>query len=138
MAKAANRRPMSSEQKVRAEAADYDVGFGKAPTETRFQAGRSGNPTGRPKGKSTGTLLKELLDQQVGVNLNGRPQTLSFREALVQITGATGLKGGAREREYLLKLIEKFAPEEFQDPPKKQITPERAEIMARFRSRLQP
>jgi hypothetical protein len=33
--------------------ADYDVGYGKTPIETRFKPGQSGNPCGRPKGAKT-------------------------------------------------------------------------------------
>jgi hypothetical protein len=32
------------------DAATYEVGYGKPPKQTQFQAGRSGHPEGRPKG----------------------------------------------------------------------------------------
>lgn len=44
-------------------AADKDdgkVGYGKPPRDTRFKAGQSGNPKGRPKGKNNLTKLIEL------------------------------------------------------------------------------
>ena len=35
--------------------ADYQVGYGKPPIETRFKSGQSGNPRGRPKGAKNKT-----------------------------------------------------------------------------------
>ena len=31
------------------DSADYDIGYGKPPEDTRFKKGQSGNPRGRPK-----------------------------------------------------------------------------------------
>jgi len=30
--------------------ADYEIGYRKPPAHTRFKAGQSGNPAGRPRG----------------------------------------------------------------------------------------
>ena len=38
---------------------DYKVGYGKPPAKTRFQKGKSGNPSGRPRRRNS---PKEPLD----------------------------------------------------------------------------
>jgi hypothetical protein len=43
---------------------DYDVGYGKAPEQTRFKPGISGNPKGRPRRERDGQL-NEMLEQEL-------------------------------------------------------------------------
>jgi len=40
-----------------------EVGPGKPPAEHRFKKGKSGNPKGRPRGKTLLTRIQELLDE---------------------------------------------------------------------------
>ena len=44
--------------------ANYPVGYGKPPLQSRFKAGTSGNARGRPKGsKNLKTLVKEAAKE---------------------------------------------------------------------------
>jgi hypothetical protein len=51
---------------------EEEKGYGKPPKKHQFKKGVSGNPRGRPKGKSS--LLSDLnkiVNQKISVNLNG-------------------------------------------------------------------
>jgi hypothetical protein len=87
---------------------NYKVGYGKPPEETRFKAGQSGNPAGRPVGrKSARAIFEEVLLEPREVRLGGTRAMVTSIEALFRDMRARAFRGDARARADLLKLAEK-------------------------------
>ena len=100
---------------------DYKVGYGKPPATSKFQKGKSGNPSGRPKWKKP---PKEPLDPQkaliaqfklpMTINEAGKKKKVSKLEALVKGVFAHSFQKPALMK-YLLDLILKLPKEAFVD-----------------------
>ena len=87
----------------------YTVGYGKPPTHSRFQPGRSGNPAGRRKGvRNLATDVKRTLMVPVKVNKNGRTRKISTQEGALMRLREKALQGDARALDLLLGLASRF------------------------------
>jgi hypothetical protein len=72
----------------------YRVGKGRPPLDTRWERGQSGNLKGRPKGrKNVSTIARQVLDQKIKVQKNGKLVSISVREAILNVYGNKALKG---------------------------------------------
>lgn len=67
----------------------YKVGYGRPPIPTRFQAGQSGNPKGRRKGrKNEKTLLEDILDKpRYSFRDGNRSRKICLREVILRRIG---------------------------------------------------
>lgn len=92
---------------------DYEVGYGKPPTHTRFQKGHSGNPRGRPKGRRNfSTEIKEVLEATLTVSRHGKKKRVTAREAALQRLVAKALSGDIRAIVRLIQLADRVDDEE--------------------------
>jgi hypothetical protein len=82
---------------------DYEVGKGRPPLSTRWKAGQSGNPKGRPKGaRNLTTIYNEAFDQKLEIQERGQVRQVTALEAMVKKLISEGLKGNIKAIEFLL------------------------------------
>lgn len=82
---------------------NYEIGKGRPPVATRWKAGQSGNPKGRPKGaKNLTTIFSEALNQKFEIQENGRIRKISAREGIVRRVVNQALKGDIKATAFVL------------------------------------
>lgn len=93
--------------------AGYEVGYRKPPKHTRFKAGQSGNPRGRPKAaRSLKTIVRNTLTQKVAVRTPAGEKKISRIEAVLQKTLEQAMKGNPNALAQLIKLYGDAVPDE--------------------------
>ena len=86
---------------------DERVGYRRPPLSTRFRAGQSGNPRGRPKGaRNLSTIIAAALGERVAVTENGRRRSITKLEAAVKQLVNRAASGEARATQLLLALVQ--------------------------------
>jgi len=102
---------------VRPDATAYEVGYGKPPSATRFKAGKSGNPRGRPKGsgnKMKRPALNEermksiLLDEAyrtIKVNEGAGQISVPMAQAVIRSLAVNAVKGNQRAQRLFTELL---------------------------------
>ena len=85
---------------------DYEVGYRKPPTHTRFKPGESGNPRGRPRGtKNLKTDLSEELGEKIEIREGDRSRKVSKQRALIKSQTNKAIKGDTRAAAFLGSLM---------------------------------
>ena len=111
---------------------DYEIGYGKPPTASRFQPGRSGNPRGRPRTKNLKTDLAEELAERVKITENGRQVKISKQRLLIKALAAKAVKGDTRAASILINLVAQTLGLDPQDERQTELSANDAAILADF------
>jgi hypothetical protein len=82
------------------------VGYGNPPEHTRFKAGKSGNPRGRPKGTlNMATVLERTVREKVVINERGRRKTITKLEAAIKQLTNKAASGELKALQLLAALV---------------------------------
>jgi hypothetical protein len=85
----------------------YEVGYCKPPEHSRFRPGRSGNPSGRPKGtQNFKTLFQKIMKEQIALREGTTTKKISKAEAILRGLAVSAMKGDTRSTIALIKLAE--------------------------------
>jgi Family of unknown function (DUF5681) len=86
--------------------AKYEVGYAKPPKHSRFKAGASGNPQGRPKHKAStiGEAIHDVLTSPAEYFEGGRPKRTTQQELSIRALARDALNGDVQAAQMLLKL----------------------------------
>jgi hypothetical protein len=105
-----------SEDDAVAEELEDEAGYGKPPKATRFQKGKSGNPSGRPR-RNPGIveLFRKVSKQVVHANgPNGHRRMTKLEASITQLMNKA-TAGDLKAMKVLLQMASRF-PELVKDP----------------------
>jgi len=85
---------------------DEIIGYRRPPTASRFTKGRSGNPTGRPKGAKGHLGLRKVLQRRVSIAIDGRRESVDLTEAVALQLSRQALAGNVPAARELFKIAQ--------------------------------
>lgn len=84
----------------------YTVGRGRPPRASQFKPGRSGNPSGRPKGSlGVNAIIAKALAEKVVVTENGQRREISKLEAAAKQLANQAAGGNHQSAKLLLGML---------------------------------
>lgn len=120
-------------------ASDYEVGYRRPPKGSRFIAGRSGNPRGRPKGSRTiGAVLQALMSAKVNVTEHGRTRRITRLEVMLLQLANDATRGDPRALKLILDVADRYARPAEEADRSEEMTSEDLEILADYLQKTEP
>ena len=117
----------------RAKPTGYAVGYRRPPKATQFAKGKSGNPSGRPKGSRTvGAVLQDILRQKIAVTENGKTRRLPALEVILRRLANDAMRSEPRAMKLLLALYDRYGESPETDLRLDEILAEDREILSNF------
>lgn len=86
---------------------DFEVGYARPPAASKFRRGRSGNPTGRPKGsRGLSSVLMATLKQKVTITENGREKRVTKLTVITKQLVNSAATGNLAATRLLLGMVQ--------------------------------
>ena len=111
-----NNKKIISTLADRPDSKPYDVGYRRPPKGSRFQAGQSGNPNGRPKGSKNKPVTDEDIEsifieeteRVVTVNEAGKRGSMTMSRAVSRSIAMNAASGKYRQQRLYTELAARF------------------------------
>ena len=88
---------------------DDGAGYKRPPQTSRFKAGRSGNPKGRPKGgRNLKTDLTALMKKRIPIRQDGEMRQVSGQEAILLSLFEKAVRGDLKASTQIITMLMKI------------------------------
>jgi hypothetical protein len=109
------------------------VGYRKPPKSTQFKKGKSGNPTGRPRGsRGVSAVLRDVIRQKIPVTENGKTRRVPALEVMLRRLANDAMRNDPRALKLILSLVDRHAEAPESESRIDEVLAEDQEILARY------
>jgi len=124
---------MSSEEQE-----DRKVGYGRPPKATRFASGKSGNPSGRPRGsQSVASIFKTIMSQKVNIAESGRTRRITRMQLILLRLANDAARGDPRAIKLALELNDRYGQPSQASAQAEEMSADDLEILAAYSNQWQ-